>query len=219
MKKYLCLLAVIGLLLPSACFALQLKMPEMSEKNSYSYENPVLGYSLRVPKALVSLPDSDLAEILDNAHSRVGFGEDDYLYDVRIWGMAASASDTLVLEVQLKKCTHTDFETEVANAPNYSERQEAQQAEQGNDVSITMLHDGILRETPAGTMLEMACVWHCTDADGTPRDTMHVYYDYYCNSIEYCFVLEAPERLVTLEGMQKLLADIMETVRIENVIE
>ena len=119
-----------------------------------------------------------------------------------------------MLEIQVKEPTYETFAQEIEKAPYYAEellkRQEDTQKQQ-----VKQLHDGILRDTPAGQMLEMAISYLTTAQDGSTVPTTAVYYDFYANGYEYVFILTSFNG--TYEDTQKLLDSMMQTVSIWQV--
>ena len=78
------------------------------------------------------------------------------------------------------------------------------------------LHDGILRDTPAGQMLEMAMSFVAIADDGRTVPTTAVYYDFYANGYEYIFMMTALNDNA-YDAAQKLLDSMMQTVSIWQV--
>lgn len=187
-------------------------LPDVTEKDSVLYNNTYLGYSLRIPTWFYQVPEETNQQMLATFQSTEEDG-DDHVYDVRYWLVKVTASDYLEFSIQLKSCTYDSFETEVSMAPEYANVMNAEFASKGIDGHCENIHDGILRDTPAGQMLETAYTY--TNADG--KVTNCVYYDFYCNTIEYCFSLQCSE--ISFEQMQKLLGQMMQTIHVENVIE
>ncbi len=215
----LSVLLTLCMLLPLCGQALQVQLPEVTESNSSPYADPVLGYSFRIPDYLTPLPEEYEKLLLDEQNKEKEFGDEEWHYDVQAWFTPVSSGEMLFFEVTLKKCSNESFENEVAQAPYYAENARKQFSEAGRDAHITMLHDGILRETPAGQMLEIAVIQEETLEDGTQSSELFIYYDFYCNTIEYIFALTAPSRLVSYESMQKLLDSIVNTAEIQHVLE
>ena len=174
------------------------------------YENRVYGYSLDVYSRFDMFGDAMIAEQLaqlDEEQDEI----DDYIYDARVW---RSPDAKYLLEIQVKEPTYETFAQEIEKAPYYAEellkRQEDTQKQQ-----VKQLHDGILRDTPAGQMLEMARSYLTTAQDGSTVPTTAVYYDFYANGYEYVFILTSFNG--TYEDTQKLLDSMMQTVSIWQV--
>lgn len=174
------------------------------------YENRVYGYSLDVYSRFDMFGDAMIAEQLaqlDEEQDEI----DDYIYDARVW---RSPDAKYLLEIQVKEPTYETFAQEIEKAPYYAEellkRQEDTQKQQ-----VKQLHDGILRDTPAGQMLEMAISYLTTAQDGSTVPTTAVYYDFYANGYEYVFILTSFNG--TYEDTQKLLDSMMQTVSIWQV--
>ena len=220
MKKTVCvILSLVLALLPCLSLAeLSVTLPEVTEKNSTEYNDTYLGYSLRIPDFLGTVTDAYMKQRLDRMNEGKTPDSEDYVYDSHLWGVQVSSDGVLILEIQLKKCTNESFEKEVEMAPRYEEIENAMLEEEGSSTRITQLHNGLLRETPMGTMLEMAYLVTYTHDDGSSAQETHIYYDFYYNTIEYIFCLQAPTELITVESMQQLLSELMQYVQIENVI-
>ena len=220
MKKTVCaILSLMLALLPALCTAeLSLTIPHVTEENSTEYSDTYLGYSLRIPDFLVKVNDTYLRQYLESMNEGKTPDSADYVYDSHLWGTQVSSESAMIFEIQLKKCTNESFEKEVEMAPRYDEIENAMLEETGSSTRIAQLHNGILRETPMGTMLEMAYTVNYLLDDGSSSQETHVYYDFYYNTIEYIFLLEAPTELITVESMQQLLSELMQYVQIENVI-
>lgn len=174
------------------------------------YENRVYGYSLDVYSRFDMFGDAVIAEYLAQLDEKQN-EDDDYIYDARVW---RSPDAKYLLEIQVKEPTYETFAQEIEKAPYYAEellkRQEDTQKQQ-----VKQLHDGILRDTPAGQMLEMAISYLTTAQDGSPVPTTAVYYDFYANGYEYVFILTSFNG--TYEDTQKLLDSMMQTVSIWQV--
>ena len=84
--------------------------------------------------------------------------------------------------------TYDSFETEIAMAPKYVELTADEYAPENE---LKQLHDGILRDTPAGQMLETAVSYISFDSEGNATPIVFVYYDIYARGVEYCFCLHA----------------------------
>lgn len=174
------------------------------------YENRVYGYSLDIYSRFDMFGDAMIAEQLaqlDEEQDEI----DDYIYDARVW---RSPDAKYLLEIQVKEPTYETFAQEIEKAPYYAEellkRQEDTQKQQ-----VKQLHDGILRDTPAGQMLEMAISYLTTADDDSTVPTTAVYYDFYANGYEYVFILTSFNG--TYEDTQKLLDSMMQTVAIWQV--
>ncbi len=174
------------------------------------YENRVYGYSLDVYSRFDMFGDAVIAEYLAKLDEEQD-ENDDYIYDARVW---RSPDAKYLLEIQVKEPTYETFAQEIEKAPYYAEellkRQEDTQKQQ-----VKQLHDGILRDTPAGQMLEMAVSYLTMADDDSTVPTTAVYYDFYANGYEYVFILTSFNG--TYEDTQKLLDSIMQTVSIWQV--
>lgn len=172
------------------------------------YENLVYGYALNVHARFDMYGDAVMEYYLnqiDEAQSE----DDDYIYDARVW---RSPDSKYALEVHVKEPTYESFAQELENAPRYAELAQDQFTP---EQQFKQLHDGILRDTPAGQMLEMAISYLTTADDDSTVPTTAVYYDFYANGYEYVFILTSFNG--TYEDTQKLLDSIMQTVAIWQV--
>lgn len=172
-----------------------------------SYENYVYGYSMSVYDRFAPLDDEYLASLLQSMdESAAASGEEsDEIYDLRIW---LSPDSRYEFHVMVKEPTYDSFETEVSMAPQYGDLvRDSYPA----DSNLRMLHEGILRETAAGTMLETAVAYDQTE-DGYTYTTIFMYYDLYSGGAEYCFSLYAYDG--DYEAAQAMLAEICDTVTI-----
>ena len=114
------------------------------------YENLVYGYSLGIYSKFEMASDEVLQEYfwptLDESEKNGG----DAVYDYRYW---YSRDGVYSIEIQVKEQTYDSFETEIAMAPKYAELTADDYAPENE---FKQLHDGVLRDTPAGQMLETA---------------------------------------------------------------
>ena len=169
------------------------------------YDNLVYGYSLGVYSRFIMLNDeqmeSDWADI--DANHEEG---DEELYDLRIW---VAPDLRYEFEIQVKEPTYASFDIEIAKAPEYADLVRDSYPEDSN---LRMLHEGILRSTPAGDMLETAVAYDSADDDGHIYTTVFVYYDIYANGVEYCFSLYAYDG--DYKAAQAMLDDICQTVEL-----
>ena len=172
------------------------------------YENRVYGYSLDVYSRFDMFGDAMIAEQLAQLDEEQD-ENDDYIYDARVW---RSPDAKYLLEIQVKKPTYETFAQELENAPRYAELMKDHYTP---EEQFKQLHDGILRDTPAGQMLEMAVSYLTTADDDSTVPTTAVYYDFYANGYEYVFILISFNG--TYEDTQKLLDSMMQTVSIWQV--
>jgi hypothetical protein len=199
--KTLALFLVILLLAPIAALAASTALPEaLPSADEYAklmgttknYENRVYGYTLNIPAAFYSLTDDELKQLFD------GSGTND-VYDMRYF---ISGEYMLSFEVQVKVPSYSSFTEECANAAAYIDILKS-----GGYTDPFLVHEGIVRQTPIGSMLEMAY--------GYMSDQTHVnvvYYDYYLGPNEYIFYLEGYE--VPYEVLQPLLKQIVDTAAV-----
>jgi hypothetical protein len=175
----------------------QLPSPEeyalLMEKTSH-YENRVFGYSLDIPAAFYMLTEDELQQLFDGSN-----GSD--VYDMRYF---VSSEYMLSFEVQVKVPTYSSFEEECANAASYIDLLKGWGVKEP-----FLVHEGLLRKTQLGNMLEMAYGYK---VDGTKVNV--VYFDYYFGENEYIFYLEGYE--AAYEILQPILARIVKTVVIKD---
>lgn len=167
------------------------------------YHNMVYGYSVSVYSKFTMLTDAELDDLWANLDANREEGDDE-IYDLRIW---LSPDSRYQMEVQVKQPTYDSFETEVEMAPRYAELVADGYAPENH---MRQLHGGILRDTPAGQMLETAIAYDHLLADGGTLPVVFVYYDAYAGGVEFCFSLFAYDG--DYESAQSLLDDIMQTV-------
>ena len=168
-----------------------------------SYENMVYHYSIKVYNRFVMMPDEFLEQFW--AHNEENHDETaDEIYDLRIW---SSQDSRYQFEIQVKKPTYDSFETEIAKAPEYLDLVKDGYPEESN---VRMLHEGKLRSTAAGEMLETAIAYDVTDENGHTYTIIFVYYDIYKNGVEYCFSLYAYDG--DYEAAQLMLDEMCQTV-------
>lgn len=172
------------------------------------YENLVYGYALNVHARFDMYGDAVMEYYLKQLDEEQD-ENDDYIYDARVW---RSPDSKYALEVHVKEPTYESFAQELENAPRYAELAQDQFTP---EQQFKQLHDGILRDTPAGQMLEMAISYLTTADDDSTVPTTAVYYDFYANGYEYVFILTSFNG--TYEDTQKLLDSIMQTVAIWQV--
>jgi len=173
------------------------------------YENRVYGYSLDVYSRFDMFGDAVIAEHLAQLDEKQN-EDDDYIYDVRIW---RSPDSKYMFDVQVKTPTCETFAQEIENAPRYAELMKDHYT---SEEQFKQLHDGILRDTPAGQMLEMAMSFVAIADDGRTVPTTAVYYDFYANGYEYIFMMTALNDNA-YDAAQKLLDSMMQTVSIWQV--
>ena len=206
MKKSVCCLLLAAMLL--LCLPAQAdKLNDMQRRIQYGtlalYENMVYGYSLGVYRRFVMADDDWTQSRLEEADANYEEG-DDRLYDIRAW---YSTDARYVIDIQVKEPTCASFEEEIANAPHYAEKIADGFSEENH---LRQLHDGILRETPAGVMLETAVAYEMIADDGSEQTVVYVYYDIYLMGVEYCFCLYDYEG--DYESAQIMLDAMMQTV-------
>ena len=172
------------------------------------YENRVYGYSLDVYSRFHMYGDAATELLLAKLNEQDEQGEQ--LYDIRMW---SSPDAKCQLLVQVKQPSCVSFAQEIENAPHYAERMQDRFAP---EQQFRQLHDGILRDTPVGQMLEIASSCTVTAEDGSQIPQTEVYYDFYANGYEYIFmVISLGEG--TYEAAQQLLDSIAQTISIWQV--
>ncbi len=176
-----------------------------------TYDNRYCGYSLQLPTGYESYSDQELADSLERNQAD---GEDeDQLYDIRIW---MDRNSSTMLMIQMKECTYGSFEEECAKAPYYAEYMKEEWESDETMLSPRMYHEGILRDTPLGMMLE-TCYQYDYQVNEELQVTITVmYYDFYYNDIEYIFLMESGS--MDYAALQALLHDIVSTVKVDKVV-
>lgn len=169
------------------------------------YENMVFNYAIGVYSGFYMYSDDQLNELW----SRMDLGEDDdEVYDFRYW---ISPDRTYEFQIQVKEQTYDSFVTELSHAPQYIDMMEEAMVNAGY-TNIRQLHEGMLRNTPEGEMLETAYAFDIPLEDGGVRSITVVYYDCYYENIEYIFEMTAYDG--DYETAQYLLNEMVQTVDI-----
>ena len=171
-----------------------------------TYENLPFDYQMSVYSLFEPTSDEDLEMLLAHIDAEHSEG-DDLIYDLRIW---YSPDGLYQMEVQVKQPTYGTFEEELLRAPEYLELVIDQYSA---DSHVRQLHDGRLRKTPMGTMLETAIAYDIYDEEGAAYPVIFVYYDLYLNGLEYCFSVYSYEG--DYESAQAMLDEIVQTVRLQ----
>ena len=170
------------------------------------YDNLVYGYSLGVYSRFIMLNDEQMESVWADIDANHEEGDEE-LYDLRIW---VAPDLRYEFEIQVKEPTYDSFETEVANAAGYIDLVRDGFAPENH---VRQLHDGILRETPAGTMLETAIAYDTVDADtGAEQTIVFLYYDYYGAGVEICFSIRDYQG--NYDDTQSLLDSMMQTIEV-----
>ena len=208
MKKRVFSLFLLLVLLTLTCSA-QADISNFFLRTRYgqliSYENLPFRYAIKVYGGFTMFSDDQLNAIW----SSTGIAEEeDEVYDFRCW---LSPDNTYEFQVQVKEQTYDSFETEIARAPEYITLVESDMEAAGY-FNIRQLHNGILRDTPEGDMLETAYAFSLTTAKGAQVDVVVVYYDCYYEDIEYIFEITAYNG--DYETAQYLLDQMVQTVNI-----
>ncbi len=208
MKKRLLSLLLVFLLLMLCCPA-QADISNFFLRTRYgqltSYENIPFRYALKVYSGFSMYSDEKLNEMWNNLQLKE---DDDEIYDFRYW---LSPDNTYEFQVQVKEQTYDSFATEVSKAPEYISLIEDSMTAAGY-FNIRQLHNGILRATPEGKMLETAYAFSLKLSSGQQVDITVVYYDCYYEDIEYIFEITAYNG--DYETAQYLLDQMVQTVQI-----
>lgn len=209
MKRRMLALLLALLLLPACAlgdtvfdFMLRLKYGALT-----SYENMVYNYAIDVFERFIMFPDDVLADIwaeIEADHEP----DDDEVYDIRYW---MSPDQQYVFHVQVKEQSYETFDIEVSKAPEYLTII-ADEISKSENTNYVMLHDGLLRDTPEGQMLEIAIAYNAPREGGGYDPVVSIYYDCYYEDIEYIFALQAYGP--SYEDAQKLLDALVQTLRI-----
>ena len=206
-KKCMCLLLSLVLLI--LCLPAQADISNFFLRTRYgqllSYENIPFRYAIQVYGGFSMYSDDKLNQMWSNIALEEG---DDEIYDFRYW---LSPDNAYEFQVQVKEQTYDFFATEVANAPGYIALIEENMKAAGY-FNIRQLHEGILRDTPEGQMLETAYAFSITTSSGNQMDIAVVYYDCYYEDIEYIFEVTAYNG--DYETAQYLLDQMVQTVQI-----
>ena len=169
-----------------------------------AYDNLVYGYSLGVYSRFIMLSDEQMESVWASIDENREEGDEE-IYDLRIW---FSPDLRYELEIQVKEPTYDSFDTEVANAAGYIDLIRDDFEPENN---VRAVHDGVLRETPAGTMLETAIAYDVTDEEtGKTHPVVFMYYDYYGAGVEMCFSLRDYQG--DYESARTLLDNMMQTI-------
>lgn len=169
------------------------------------YENLVYNYAIGVYSGFYMYSDDQLNAIWESSGKE---DMQDEVYDFRHW---LSPDRTYGFQIQVKEQTYASFEEEVKNAPNYIALSRPS-LENAGYINIHQLHDGILRDTPEGKMLETAYTFDIPNDDGSTLHITVVYYDCYYQDIEYIF--EVTSYNGDYETAQYLLHEMVSTVDI-----
>ena len=170
-----------------------------------SYENIPYRYAINVYEGFMMYSEEQLdaiwAEYAQEEH-------EEEIYDFRYW---FSPDNTFQFHIQVKEQTYNSFATEIAKAPEYANIVRAD-FEAAGYTNLKQLHEGILRQTPEGTMLETAYTYTLPLNNGKNITVTTVYYDCYYEDIEYIFEIRGYDS--DYESAQMLLDSMMQTVRI-----
>lgn len=205
MKRFFCILCTLFLFI---------SLPAQAQINNFylrtrygqlvPYENLVFNYSIDVYSGFYMFSDTQLNTLWDNLQLDE---TDDMVYDFRYW---ISPDNTYEFQVQVKEQTYDSFEAEVLHAPEFVALAQDDLKAQGF-TNIRQLHNGILRDTPEGKMLETAYAL-TAPVDSGSLDITIVYYDCYYQDIEYIFKISSYNG--NYETAQYLLDQMVQTVDI-----
>lgn len=169
------------------------------------YDNLVFGYGLDVYAGFYMYSEEQLNQFWAGMELSE---EDDAIYDIRLW---AAPDQAYQLEVQVKEQTYDSLATEIARAPGFLSLI-APEMEAAGYTNLTQLHNGIVRRTPVGDMLEIAYAMTVPMDDNTTADLVRVYYDCYAQGIEFIFSITSYN--ADYEAAQELLDTMVQTVRL-----
>lgn len=169
------------------------------------YENLVFNYAIDVFNGFTMYSDDQLNALWEDIEPDK---DEDELYDFRYW---SSPDRTYLFQIQVKEQTYDSFATEVQKAPDYLSLFEDDMLAHGY-YNIRQLHDGILRDTPEGQMLEIAYALSVPMESGVKMDVTVVYYDCYFENLEYVFEIAGYNG--DYETAQHLLDQMVQTVDI-----
>ena len=206
-KRVFCLLLALSMCLCLSAQAVGSSFyRHLQYGNLVSYENLVYGYSLRIFEGFEMLDDESLDHYWQHLQESQKEGSDE-IYDIRIW---IPKDNRYEFSVEVKQPTYDSFETEIAKAPEYLDLVRDGYPEESN---VRMLHDGIVRDTSAGRMLETAIAYDMTDSRGQTFTIVFLYYDIYAGGVAYCFSLSAYDG--DYDAAHGLLDEICQTVTLK----
>ena len=160
------------------------------------YENLVYQYAFSLPGEFqAEEPYSD-------------YSQPEMVYENRDW---YSPDGSYRFYFQLKKPTYAGMDEEIAMLPRYLDLI-GPSVESVGGRGLRFVHEdpAVMRELPAGRMLENATQYEYTDEDGQEGLHISVYYDYYDGYNEYIFGLDS--RTHSYEEVAALLSRIGETI-------
>lgn len=207
-KRVFCLLLALMLLCTvpamasqdTAAFLRHFRYGQLTE-----YENMAFQYAVGIYGKFWMYSDEALEEFMMDLEENAS-EDDEELYDLRVW---VSPDRRYAVEIQVKEPTYESFAVEVEKAAEVAAKeQKYYEPEQ----ELKQLHDGILRDTPAGQMLETAMSYNMSDGEGNTIPVVYVYYDYYHENVEYIFAVT--NFMGDYESAQAMLDEMMQTVRI-----
>lgn len=204
------------------CLFLTIALPVQADPSGFSrriiygslvdYSNYVYGYAIGIYGKFQMLPDEALAPVWDHLNEDLQNNpEADRVFDLRCW---LSPDSRYQFQVQVKEPTYSSFAVELAHAPDYLHVIADQFLPEDE---LTQLHEGILRDTPEGQMLELAISYLQEDAKKGRSKVVSLYYDHYYDGLEYIF------SLLDFGGnyaqAQSLLDEMVQTVQIVPILK
>jgi len=171
------------------------------------YQNYPYHYELGVYEGFFIYPEEYLDELWADISTEENKDEDE-IYDFRIW---ASPDRNYIFQIQVKEQTHNSFATEVEKAPDFLKIRGPMLEAEGY-TNLRQLHDGIIRETPEGDMLEIAYSFSTTQENGQSSTISVVYYDCYYRDVEFIFEMTALNG--NYDAAQQLLDSMVQTLDI-----
>lgn len=171
------------------------------------YTNLVFGYTIGIYAKFSMIPEAQMRPMWDEIEKDLKSDpEADRVYDLRCW---ISPDSRFQFQIQVKEPTYKSFAVELENAPYYAD---AIAGEYGPEEELKQLHEGIVRETPMGQMLETAISYNIIASDGAKIPTVFLYYDCYFDGIEYIFSIH--DFAGEYETAQTMLDHMIQTVQI-----
>ena len=209
MKKraviFILILLLISGCIPAQARPLNLFYVRTNYGQLVSYENIPYRYAINVYEGFHMYSEEALNAIWADMEQDE---DDDYIYDFRYW---VSPDNTFRLTIQVKEQTYDSFATEIAKAPQYADTIRPKIEALGY-TDLKLLHEGVLRQTPEGMMLETAYSYNVPQENGTTLNIITVYYDCYYENIEYIFEINAYDS--DYESAQQLLDNMVQTLHI-----
>ena len=209
MKKRILLVGLLLLLVFSCVPAQARPIANFFQRTRYGqpepYDNLVFGYGIDVYAGFYMYSEAQL----DLVWSGMELGKnDDAIYDIRVW---VAPDQAFQFEIQVKEQTYDSLETEIAHASEFLSLV-TPEMEAAGYTNLKQLHDGMVRSTPVGDMLEIAYAMTVPTDENTTADLVRVYYDCYHQGIEYIFSITSYN--ADYKTAQELLDTMVQTVRL-----